>query len=75
MGESQWWRGTLLPLLPLHRQQFPHAACSIVDPVVFRRRRGAGLTLKNFDDFTAIDLAASVECLRLVRKATGVSVA
>jgi uncharacterized protein len=30
---------------------------------------GADPTLKNFDDFTALDLAASVECLRLLKKA------
>lgn len=30
---------------------------------------GANATLKNFDDFTARDLAASVECLRLLRRA------
>lgn len=31
--------------------------------------KGADPTLKNFDDSTALDVAASVECLRLLRKA------
>ncbi len=30
--------------------------------------KGANPALKNFDDFSALDLAASVECLRLLRK-------
>lgn len=30
--------------------------------------KGANPTLKNFDDFTALDLAASVDCLRLLRQ-------
>lgn len=30
--------------------------------------KGANPALTNFDDFTALDLAASVECLRLLRK-------
>lgn len=31
--------------------------------------KGANPRLKNFDDFTALDLAASVACLRLLRQA------
>lgn len=30
--------------------------------------KGANPSLKNFDDFTALDLAASVDCLRLLRQ-------
>jgi hypothetical protein len=30
--------------------------------------RGADARLKNFDDFSALDLAASLECLKLLRK-------
>ena len=31
--------------------------------------KGANPRLKNFDDFSALDLAASLECLKLLRKA------
>ena len=30
---------------------------------------GANASLKNFDDLSALDLAASVDCLKLLRKA------
>ncbi|MBS1159132.1 MAG: ankyrin repeat protein [Proteobacteria bacterium] len=31
--------------------------------------KGANAQLKNFDDFSALDLAASIECLKLLRQA------
>lgn len=31
--------------------------------------KGANAKLKNFDDFSALDLAASLECLKLLKKA------
>ncbi len=39
------------------------------DLVKLLLEKGANATLKNFDDFSARDLAASVECLKLLRKA------
>lgn len=42
------------------------------DLVELLLRHGADSTLKNFDDFTALDLVASVECLRVLKRATAV---
>ena len=39
------------------------------DLVKLLLEKGANPTLKNFDDFSALDLAASVACLKLLRKA------
>ena len=39
------------------------------DLVKLLLEKGANAALKNFDDFSARDLAASVECLKLLRKA------
>lgn len=39
------------------------------DLVKLLLEKGANATLKNFDDFSARDLAASLECLKLLRKA------
>jgi ankyrin repeat protein len=39
------------------------------DLVKLLLEKGANPRLKNFDDFSALDLAASVECLKLLRKA------
>ena len=39
------------------------------DLVKLLLEKGANATLKNFDDFSALDLAASLECLMLLRKA------
>lgn len=33
--------------------------------------KGANPNLKNFDDFSALDLAASLECLKLMRQSRG----
>jgi uncharacterized protein len=38
------------------------------DLVKLLLEKGANPTLKNFDDSTALDLAASLECLKLLRK-------
>ena len=45
------------------------ASNSKPDLVKLLLAKGANPTLKNFDDFTALDLAASVECLRLLQQA------
>ena len=39
------------------------------DLVKLLLEKGANPKLKNFDDSTALDLAASLECLKLLRKA------
>ena len=39
------------------------------DLVKLLLEKGANPRLKNFDDFSALDLAASIECLRLLKKA------
>jgi len=39
------------------------------DLVKLLLEKGANPRLKNFDDFSALDLAASLECLKLLRKA------
>jgi ankyrin repeat protein len=39
------------------------------DLVKLLLEHGANPKLKNFDDFTALDLAASLDCLKLLRKA------
>ena len=39
------------------------------DLVKLLLEKGANAKLKNFDDFSALDLAASVDCLKLLRKA------
>ena len=39
------------------------------DLVKLLLEKGANPKLKNFDDFSALDLAASVECLKLLKKA------
>lgn len=39
------------------------------DLVKMLLEKGANPKLKNFDDFSALDLAASVDCLKLLRKA------
>ncbi|KAB2921505.1 MAG: ankyrin repeat domain-containing protein [Dechloromonas sp.] len=39
------------------------------DLVKLLLENGANPALRNFDDFSALDLAASVDCLRLLRKA------
>ena len=39
------------------------------DLVKLLLEKGANPKLKNFDDFSALDLAASMECLKLLRKA------
>ena len=38
------------------------------DLVKLLLEKGANASLKNFDDFSALDLAASVDCLKLLRK-------
>lgn len=42
---------------------------STPDLVKLLLEKGANASLKNFDDFSALDLAASVDCLKLLRKA------
>ena len=39
------------------------------DLVKLLLEKGANPSLKNFDDSSALDLAASLECLKLLRKA------
>jgi ankyrin repeat protein len=39
------------------------------DLVKLLLENGANANLKNFDDFSALDLAASLDCLKLLRKA------
>lgn len=45
------------------------ASNSKPDLVKLLLENGANAQLKNFDDFSALDLAASVDCLKLLRKA------
>jgi len=45
------------------------ASNSKPDLVKLLLAKGANAQLKNFDDFTALDLAASLECLKLLKKA------
>ncbi len=40
------------------------------DLVKLLLENGANPKLKNFDDFSALDLAASIDCLKLLKKAT-----
>ncbi|HQU79793.1 MAG TPA: ankyrin repeat domain-containing protein [Azonexus sp.] len=42
---------------------------STPDLVKLLLEKGANASLKNFDDFSALDLAASVDCLKLLTKA------
>lgn len=44
------------------------ASNSKADLVQLLLEKGANPKLKNFDDFSALDLAASVDCLKLLRK-------
>ncbi len=45
------------------------ASNSKPDLVKLLLEKGADARLKNFDDFSALDLAASIDCLKLLRKA------
>jgi len=45
------------------------ASNSKPDLVALLLENGADASLKNFDDFSALDLAASLACLKLLRKA------
>ena len=47
-----------------------YAASSGKDAVVAKLlEAGADISLKNFDDFTALDMASSLGCLQLLRQA------